>query len=286
MYMYIDKYDYLLNNLNNEEIEEEIDFSSNKLADIEESNHTFFKNLVAKVEAEKLANSKIDLQSESVYQNRYENLTAQIFTLQMKQFAESIWHIKRDPKKNKYVLIFDVSEAIEPLTLDEGAYKELIKYRDPMNSISVYDLFQEKIFSYYNTGSSPNKVTNKKGEGPKKRGRKPKKKTSDLKTDIVAKGQGKGPGRGKCRGRKSLVIKTGMKKFTTNSNVSPKKKQEEVEIAKVVNINYDFCHHCKQRKPAEVMVRCNSSHCHKYIEKPLKTFIVNNTTLVRSKVII
>lgn len=275
--MYIDKYDYLLNNLNNEEIEEEIDFLSNKLADTEEGNHTFFKNLLEKVNKEKIAQSKLDLQSESVYQNRYENLTGQIFTLQMKQFAESIWHIKRDPKKNKYVLIFDTSEGIEPLTLEERDYKELIKYRDPMNSISVYDLFQEKIFSYYNTGPSPSKATNKKENGPRKRGRKPKTKEVKKRENNVGRG----------RGRKNIVIKKNSKNKNNNdssSSSSPKKKQEDVEIAKVVNINYDFCHHCKQRKPSEVMVRCNSSHSHKYLEKPLKTFVVNNTTLVKSKI--
>ena len=66
--------------------------------------------------------------------------------------------------------------------------------------------------------------------------------------------------------------------------VTTLKNNEEVEIAKVVNINYDFCHHCKQRKPAEVMVKCNSGTCHKNIEKALKTVYVNNTTLVRSKI--
>ena len=37
------------------------------------------------------------------------------------------------------------------LEMDEDKYKNLIKFRDPLNSISVYDLFQEKTHSYYNT---------------------------------------------------------------------------------------------------------------------------------------
>lgn len=61
--------------------------------------------------------------------------------------------------------------------------------------------------------------------------------------------------------------------------------KENVQIAKVISINYDFCHHCKQRKPGEVMVRCGSNKCTKYSEKPMKFFYVNNTTVVRSKIL-
>lgn len=58
--------------------------------------------------------------------------------------------------------------------------------------------------------------------------------------------------------------------------------EEEIQIAKVVNINYDFCHHCKQRKPGEVMIKCGTSHSSKFVEKPTKIFYVNNTTVVKS----
>ena len=184
--MYIDKFDYLLNNLNNEEIDEEIQFIKDKLSLIEEDNIFFFKALRKKINSLEFQ-PKIDLNSESVFQNRYENLTIQIFTLQMKQLAESIWNIKKDFKKNKFLLIFDQSEAIEALSLDESDYKELLKYRDPMNSISVYDLFQEKIHSYFNNGAvgsgsigrsntDSNNIDNSPSPSPKKkRGRKPKK---------------------------------------------------------------------------------------------------------------
>ena len=33
----------------------------------------------------------------------------------------------------------------------------MIKFRDPLNSISVYDLFQEKTYSYYNTDKMSSK---------------------------------------------------------------------------------------------------------------------------------
>jgi hypothetical protein len=192
----------------------------------------------------------------------------------MKQFAESIWNIKKDTKKNKYILIFDQSEGIESLSLYETEYKELLKYRDPMNSISVYDLFQEKIFSYYNTGnnSSPKKTNSEINNSNKKRGRKPKRLTRTKDEKIVNHYY-----ENSNRGRKSLSLKTN----NSNSKLTPI--QEHIEIAKVVSINYDFCHHCKQRKPAEVMVKCNSSNSHKQIEKSFKSYYINNTTLVKSK---
>jgi hypothetical protein len=230
MYIYVDKYDYLISNINNELIDEEIEILNKKIKEIEENNIYYLKSLKESIIKDKNS-KKFDVNSDKVKLERFENITNQIFTLQMKQFAESISNIKKDIKKNKYILIFDTSEAIDPLTLDEPYYKELLKYRDPMNSISIYDLFQEKIHSYYNL--SPQKEENKKKKG-----------------------------------RPRL-----------NKNIS----DEEIQIAKVVSINYDFCHHCKQRKPAEVMVRCNSKNSPKFVEKPMKVFNVNNTTVVRSK---
>jgi hypothetical protein len=148
MYVYVDKYDYGANNLNTEDINEEINLIEDKLVDVEQSNLSYFKYLREKVWKTKGIVGKIDFQNDKIMQERFENITNQIYSLQMKQFAESISTIKKDVKKNKYVLIFDSSEGVDPLTLDEGEYKELLCYRDPMNSISIYDLFQEKIHSY------------------------------------------------------------------------------------------------------------------------------------------
>jgi len=255
MYVYVDKYDYIINNLNNEEIDEEIDYLSQKLTDIEENNLIFFKFIKHQVVEDKNRlelSSSVDLNSDKIILNRFENLTSQIFTLQMKQFSESICNIKKDVKKNKYVLLFDQSEGIDPLSLDEKDYKELLKYRDPMNSISVYDLFQEKIHLYYSTTHS-GKSTNigKLVKNSKKK-----------------------------RGRKQNSDKN---KFLEKEKMIKKHKKEEIEIAKIISVNYNFCHHCKQRKPEEVMIKCNSAHCGKFLEKPIKTYYVNNTTVVRSK---
>jgi len=44
-----------------------------------------------------------------------------------------------------------------------------------------------------------------------------------------------------------------------------------------------MCHHCKQRKPLEVLTKCKASDNAK-LEAPSKHFVVNNTTIFRSKV--
>ena len=91
---------------------------------------------------------KISLKDPNVKKLRLENIMNQLFNLQMKQFAESIMSIKRDIKKNNYILIFDPCEKLESIYLEESEYNNFLKYRDILNSISIYDLFQEKIHSY------------------------------------------------------------------------------------------------------------------------------------------
>ncbi len=143
----------------------------------------------------------------------------------MKQFAESICGIKKENNQNKYIITFDPTEKIQSIELNENEYEEFISFRDPLNSISVYDLFQEKTHLYYNTG------TNNK-----------------------------------------IKIKTNLKK-------------EEIQVAKKIQIKYDYCHHCKQRKPGEVIVQCKSHLIgNKMCQRPIKTFSVNGTTVVRSKI--
>jgi hypothetical protein len=180
----------------------------------------------------------------------------------MKQIAESVWNIKHDIKKNKFILIFDHSESMDTLILEQVEYHNLIKYRDPINSISVYDLFQEKIHSYYTSNLRETASQESNSKIKKKRGRKPKTKK------ILSNGP-----LPKKRGRKPKSLET---KILKNS-------QEKIQIANVVNINYGCCHHCKQRKPAEVLKKCSSSLTNKPVERPLKTFLINNTTCVKSK---
>lgn len=87
-----------------------------------------------------------------------------------------------------------------------------------------------------------------------------------------------------CTSKKELVIysNTCTNKKRRGRNVT-KKEESKIQIAKVISINYDFCHNCKQRKPAEAMVKCGSYSNSKFVEKPLRVLYVNNSTIVRSK---
>ena len=167
---------------------------------------------------------EVNLDSSEIKQEKYDNLINQIYNLQMKQFAESICGIKKENNQNNYIIIFDPTENIQSIKLSEKEYLDFIHFRDPLNSISIYDLFQEKTHLYYNTGSNNN-----------------------------------------------IKIKTNLKK-------------EEIQVAKKIEIKYDYCHHCKQRKTSEVIVQCKSHlFGNKMCQRPIKNFLVNGTTVIRSK---
>jgi hypothetical protein len=146
MYLYIDKYDYTENNLNNIDIAEEIASIDSKLKKIEENNFVFFDYIRKKMQSDKNSNS-IDLNDLEVKRIRLLNISKQIYHLQMRQISECISSIKIDKSKNKYLVEFDKSEELTPIMLEEKQYKNLIKLRDTLNTISIYDLFQEKINS-------------------------------------------------------------------------------------------------------------------------------------------
>lgn len=152
MQLYIDKFDYQLNSLTNDAIQDEIELLEEKLGEMEENNFKFtkfFKEIIEK-ETQSTSNdfSRINLKDPIVKMVRLQNITIQICSLQLKQFSESVMNIKKCLKKNNYVLIFDPSEKIEPIVLEELDYRNFIRLRDTLNSTSIYDLFQEKIHSY------------------------------------------------------------------------------------------------------------------------------------------
>lgn len=60
---------------------------------------------------------------------------------------------------------------------------------------------------------------------------------------------------------------------------------DEAQIANNIAINYNICHHCKQRKPHEVLTKCKTNDCGK-VEAPSKHIVINNTTVFRSEQII
>jgi hypothetical protein len=270
MNIYIDNFDYLVNNTNSQDIDEEIQLIQQKLNSIEENNYLMLKNFENKSKLPEFQ-PKIDVNCKEFYLNKCENLANQIFTLQTKQFAESIWNIKIDVKNKKYLLIFEEAEGIENLSLSEVDYKKLLNFRDPLNSISVYDLFQEKIHSYYNNGSKANNEAKSQEIVKRKRGRPKIYKCANEDEDELS------------RNSTSISKRMGKKMNTKNIKNNIKlPRRESIEIAKVVSVDYQFCHHCKQRKPAEVMIKCTKTK-NKFTDIPVKTYYVNNTTCVKSK---
>ena len=150
--MYVDKYDYLLNNLNNYEIEEEINQTQDKLWEIEENKLNIINNFEEILKEENKNSSEnldlVNLKDPNIKQLRLQNIKMQICSLQIKQFVESIMNIKKSTINDNYFLIFDPCEKMDSILIDEMKYRSFIRYRDTLNSISVYDLFQEKIHSY------------------------------------------------------------------------------------------------------------------------------------------
>lgn len=187
----------------------------------------YYKELDKRVDDEIRKNNILKLRED----NKYKNLLNQIFKLQLKQFADSITSVKKDIKRNKYLIEFDPIDGIDVLILDENDYRDFIKYREPSNHISLYDLKQEKIYVYNTTvETSPN---------------------------------------------------LGIKRGRTKKNIDNKpidKDNNSYEIAKEVTINYQMCHHCKLRKPVEVLAKCNSN---KINEKTPKCLYINNCTIVK-----
>lgn len=153
---FIDKDDYNRSNRNsnNDKIKEEIKFLEGKVEEIEQENLNHLMRL--KETANRIDNDSnidikkylIDCNNGKLQLQRYDNLINQICSLQIKQFAESICGVKKYKKTNEYLVKFDPSENMKELSLSSDNYTKLIKHRDQFNSISVYDLLQEKIFSY------------------------------------------------------------------------------------------------------------------------------------------
>ena len=98
-------------------------------------------------------------------------------------------------------------------------YEDFIKHRNPSNSVCLFDIFQEKIHSYY----TPNK---------------------EIKIKEI--------------------------------------KHNEVTIPRDIKIdNYGYCHHCKQRKPFKIMLKCNSCKNSNFnCDFPTKILTINNNTLL------
>ena len=226
-------------------------------------------------------------------ENIFENLINQIYNLQMKQFAECICGVQRKQINGKWIykVIFEINDYIPSIELEEEKYKNLIKFRDPLNSISVYDLFQEKTHSYYNTDKISSKYNKLNFEEVIEKGIELEKDSKNSKIELRT-----------IKHHSNSIKHNSKKKFQKKKkikNVVPSETPEnsnnieentlftkfgEYQIGKRTNIDYYYCHHCKQRKPAEFSIKCKSSLTeNKYCQRPFKSFTVNGTTVIRSK---
>ena len=285
---------------NGNEIDDEINELKKILSNLEDinySNAVKIKEFTEKQEKinyeEKLKKGLYTPESILTDENIYDNLINQIYILQMKQFAECICGVQRKlGNDNKYIykVIFEINDSMPFLEMEEIKYKNLIKFRDPLNSISVYDLFQEKTHSYYNTDKSTykyNKLNIEKiidnGLDSEKDSKVSKIKIKSIKhhSNLTKKNKRKN----------KYVYFLNNKKMKQNKyikNISLENKllgnSSDFQIGKKINIEYYYCHHCKQRKPAEFSIKCKSSLTEKkYCQRPFKSFTINGTTIIRSK---
>ena len=220
-------------------------------------------------------------------ENIYDNLINQIYNLQMKQFAECICGVYRKQIDGKwmYKVIFEINDCIPSLEMDEEKYQNLIKFRDPLNSISVYDLFQEKTHSYYNTDKISSKYNKLNIEEVVEKGIQLEKDTKNSKIELRTIKHNSNSN--KKNNKKFTKKKKKIKKINENNSFEENNlcgKLIDYQIGKRTNIDYFYCHHCKQRKPAEFSIKCKSSLTeNKYCQRPFKSFVVNGTTIIRSK---
>ena len=268
------------------------------LLDLEDINY----NNGIKIQDYSTKQEKIDLEnkkSKGLYtpasiltkENIYENLINQIYNLQMKQFAECICGVQRNNfnGKWKYKVIFEINDFTPSLEMDEENYKNLIKYRDPLNSISVYDLFQEKTHSYYNTDKISSKYNKLNIEEVIEKGIELEKdsKNSKIKLRTIKHHSDYNKQNSKKNHQKIKKYKKLKKIIEENENFEQNDlfgNISDYQIGKRINIYYYYCHHCKQRKPAEFSIECKSSFTeNKYCQRPFKSFVVNGTTIIRSK---
>lgn len=286
---------------NANEIDDEINDLKIFLANIEEINY----NNAVKIKEYTEKQEKINLEkklSKGLYtpesiltkENIYDYLINQIYILQMKQFAECICGVQRKLIDNKYryKVIFEINDSIPTLEMDETKYKNLIKFRDPLNSISVYDLFQEKTYSYYNTDKMSSKYNKlnieeviEKGIELEKDSKNSKIEFRTIKHHSNSNKQNSKKLNDKDEKNKNIKILNSIRvienEYEQNELYG---KVSDYQIGKRTNIEYYYCHHCKQRKPAEFSIKCKSSLTeNKYCQRPFKSTVVNGTTIIRSK---
>ena len=282
LYLEKNKYNF---KTNSKEINTEIASLEKILSNLEDINYNNgLKIQKYTTNQEKLENNKKKKKGlyspESILTNDiiYDNLINQIYNLQMKQFAESICNVQRKKVGGEWIykIILEINDSLPSLEMSEKEYQEFIQYRDPLNSISIYDLFQEKIHSYYNTDKLSSKYNNFSLEEVFAKSRSVEKKTKNSKKEI--------------RGSRNHLHSHTNKKSNKNNKKSKHEENKnynflfDYQIGQKTNIEYFYCHHCKQRKPTEFIVKCKSGQTEtKFCQKPFKSYVINGTTVIRSK---
>ena len=209
-------------------------------------------------------------------ENKYDYLIEQIYNLQMKQFADSIYSIHRKKNNGKWIykVRFEINEHTPSLEMDEENYNNLIKFRGSLNYKSYNNLYQEKTGDFYNIDkiSSKNYQLNIEEEGEKEI--QLEEDTKNSKIELRAKKQHSNSNK---RNNKNLFKKIKeIKENILNGD------QENYQIAKRINIYYYYCHHCRKRLPAEFTIKCKSFITSKK-QMPVISFVVNGTTIIWSK---
>ena len=282
--LFLENNSFLKQNSNNPEIENEIASLKKIVSEIETMNYNnsikikkFSDNQKKKILE---AKQKIGLYTPGSILTReeiHQNLIDQIYNLQMKQFAECICGVqwKQVNGESRYKILFEKNENIPSLELTESEYRNFIKYRDPLNSISVYDLFQEKTHSYYNTDKISSKYNKLNLEEIVEKGISFEKDSKNSKIELRTNKY-----LSHLQDKKHRKINS----LTINNSKNTLEKINEYQIGKKTKIDYYYCHHCKQRKPAEFSIKCKSSLTEaKFCQRPFKTVVVNGTTIIRSK---
>ena len=122
------------------DIQKEIDFIEELLIDSQGRNSLLYKI----AQKQQLSENMISKANEANFEEielRLQNLTQQIFTLQMRQFAESISRVQKCKNKNIFRISFDPEEKIDSIILNEKDYKQLLSFRDPFHCSNVTESF-------------------------------------------------------------------------------------------------------------------------------------------------
>jgi hypothetical protein len=146
------------------------------------------------------------------------NLSEQIYTLQMKQFAESIIRIEKYNKNNNvYKLTLDSTTHISTVDLNDKAYRSLMAYRDVFHCSNITDVFVQDDASSKISNSNCNSSSNNNGY---------------------------------IKGGKAL------KAYLPSSSSTTTPKRFKYYIGEFQLPKYNVCHHCKLLKSNDDLIEC------------------------------